>query len=99
MKFKIVMALALVSGFAQAAQKVDIPVEVSTVKIDQPTPARWEEFQGVHPDKAAGLIAAGQKVGGACHELSAKGTVVCYFPPNVPRTVGIDWEKVKEAGL
>ncbi|MGF6282307.1 hypothetical protein ABH908_000209 [Pseudomonas frederiksbergensis] len=99
MKLKGVIALVLVSGFAQGAQRIDIPVEVTTVKIDQPTPERWEEFQGVHQDKAAGLIADGQNAGGACHELSAKGTVVCYFPPNVPRTVGIDWEKVKEAGL
>lgn len=94
MKLNVVIALALVSGFAQAAQKIEIPVEVKDVVIDQPTPARWVEFQGVHPDKAAGLIAEGQNGGGACHELSAKGTVVCYFPPNVPRTVGIDWERI-----
>ncbi len=99
MKLNVVIALALISGFAQAAQKIEIPVEVTNVVIDQPTPARWEEIQGVHPGKAAGLIAAGQKAGGACHEMSAKDTVVCYFPPNVPRRVGIDWEKVKEAGL
>lgn len=97
MKLKIVIALALVSGFAQAAEQIDIPVKVSTIKAAAVTDPRWEEFLGVQHDESADLIAAGQRAGGACHELSTKGTVVCYFPESLPKQVGIDWGKVNPA--
>ncbi|HDS1721474.1 hypothetical protein NPS53_08195 [Pseudomonas putida] len=79
-------------GFAHGAEQVDIPVEVSSVEVDQAHTPRWEVARDVPHDKAAGAIAAGKKAGGMCHELAEERMVVCVFTAS--RSVGIDWDKL-----
>lgn len=94
MKLIFAVGLTLVSGFVHAAKQVDVPVEVITVQLEQTQQARWEEYRDIPHDKAADLIAAGKNVGGACHELTAEGIVVCYFSGSP--SAGIDWEKLSK---
>lgn len=90
MKLFIAVSFSLVTGVLQAATQVEIPVEVIPVEIGQQP--RWEEFRNVSHDNAVALIAAGEKAGGKCHELTAQDTVVCFFQGS--RGVGIDWQKL-----
>lgn len=92
MKLILAVGLTLGTGFAQAAKQVDIPVEVIAVQVEQNQQPRWEESRNIPHDKAVSLIAAGEKAGGACHELTAQSTVVCFFQGS--RSAGIDWKKL-----
>ncbi|MPQ71486.1 hypothetical protein [Pseudomonas sp. MWU12-2323] len=65
-------------------------MEVTTIPVENSQQPRWEESHNVPHDKAVALIAAGEKAGGVCHELTAQSTVVCFFQGN--RGVGIDWQ-------
>lgn len=94
MKLILGVSFALVAGFAQAAAKVDIPVEVVDVQRVQDRPASWSVVRNVQHAKAADLIAAAEKSGAACHELAAEKIVVCYVSSG--RSAGIDWERVYE---
>lgn len=94
MKLILGASLALVTVFAHAAEKVDIPIEVVDVQRVQDHQTGWSEFRGVEHARAGDVIARGEKSGGACHELPAERIVVCYFAGG--RSVGIDWKKLNE---
>jgi hypothetical protein len=84
--------IALISGVAEAAKPIEIPVEV--IDVEQNAKARWEEIQDVSHDKVEALTTAAEKAGGSCHELTSERIVVCYFPGS--RTAGIDWDKLSK---
>ncbi|WP_439126310.1 MAG: hypothetical protein ACNJA3_28490 (plasmid) [Pseudomonas rhizophila] len=94
MKLILGVSFALVAGCAQAAAKVDIPVEVIDVQRVQDLPASWSVVRNVQHAKAADLIEAAEKSGAVCHELALEKIVVCYLSGG--RSVGIDWERVYE---
>jgi hypothetical protein len=95
MKLIFAVGLTLASGFVQAAQPLEIPVEVIPVQLEQDQHSHWEEANDISHDKAPALVAAGEKAGGLCHELIPQKTVVCLFQGN--RSVGIDWEKLSKS--
>lgn len=97
MKLSLIAAFALFSGLAFGAGKIDIPVETTDVVIDQHRAARWEEYRSIPHEKAVELISAGKSAGAACHELPVEQIVVCYFADYQPKTVGIDFQKLREA--
>jgi len=97
MKMKFIAALALFSGLAHGAGKIEIPVETTDVVVEHGRAARWEEFRAVPHDKAVDLITAADTAGAACHELPTEQIVVCYFADYQPNRVGMDFQKLSEA--
>jgi hypothetical protein len=94
MKLIIAASFTLVTGIAQAATQLEIPVDAKTIPVEQSQQPRWEESRNIPHDKAVALIAAGEKAGGDCHELTAQSTVVCFFQGG--RSAGIDWQQLNE---
>lgn len=94
MKWIAAIGFAMASGVTLAAQPIEIPVEVTTVKMEGSGPYRWEVSRSTPHDKAITLIAENEKAGGVCHEIADAQIVVCLFTKN--STVGIDWEAMSK---
>ncbi|HDS0956983.1 TPA: hypothetical protein QDZ28_000629 [Pseudomonas putida] len=84
-------------GTAQA-ETISIPVEVMDVPLEQSTPSKWVRYEGLSSEKAAHVVKEAGKQGADCHEFKG-GLLVCRYPGEDPKSVGVDWSKLQSDGL
>ncbi|MFJ3110222.1 hypothetical protein [Pseudomonas putida] len=87
----------VLSGTAQA-ETISMPVEVIDVRPEQSTPSKWVRYEGLSSEKVAHVVKEAGKQGADCHEFKG-GLLVCRYPGDEPKSVGVDWIKLQGDGL